>query len=512
MTATNPLTNVTLAETADGGLWGDWGSGGGSGQDDNAPVQGGENRSRRIDNGIKGFAIDKGSFDLSAAGTHIGVWIRTFQPGLTNNLGPRLGSNAAGPNNSPWSQWNFAGSNYPIEGPWLRLWFDPSITRDAGAGTLDLTQIQWIGSEFDMGNVGGTSDNCHIDRIDYGTVGIEITNDGTFAEAETIDQANALGILRDGVLSGTISIKSSIDSNFSIKASDLQILAASDWIKIAIDNTDVADNGVDWSGGAYFLDAIPVTINGTQGTVNLGTGTFLNAPAMSWNTSVVFGGGIASSDTLTAGGSDLRGAKFDGSIGTSALIYDETADPGTASGDLAGVEFVSSGTGHGLELGVNSPTAITLTNNSFTGYAGTDGSTGNEAVWVRRTSGTVTITLDGTTQPSVRTDGATVNFVTGTVPLSVTVIDASSLLPIENVQTSIQLKDSPFTQLMNLDTNASGIASTNYGGSTGVDAVVKCRKAEDTDNPRYFAFSGIQPITGNGLELTVLLEQKPDIF
>ena len=421
MTATNQLTNYTLAEAADSALWDDWGSGGGSGQDDNAPVEGLENRSRRIDNGVKGFACGKGPVNLSPAGTHFGIWVRTFQPGLTNNLGLRLGSAAGGANNSPNSQWNFPGSSYPVEGPWLRLWVDPSATRDSGTGTLDLTSIEWIGNEFDMGNVGGTSDNCHIDRIDYGTVGIEISGAaGTFAQAETLDNTNVLGVLRDGKLLAPIRLKNGTfnDANFVISAGD-QPLAASDWRRIEIDNTDPG-NSVTW--GNYFLDGVLITIidDQTGDTLDLGTGTMLNAPAMTWSESVVFAGAIVSGGVLTVNGSDLAGARFAEATDVSAILWNDNANPGTATGRLAGTEYTSGGAGHAIEFGTTTPLDITLTDMTFTGYAGSDGSTGNEAIWIRRSSGTVNITLDGTTQPSVRTDGAIINFITGQTQVTLT--------------------------------------------------------------------------------------------
>ena len=95
--------------------------------------------------------------------------------------------------------------------------------------------------------------------------------------------------------------------------------------------------------------------------------------------------------------------------------------------------------------------------------------------------------------------------------LSVTVQDKDTLALLQNVQTSIFLKDSPFTQLMNEDTNASGLASETYTGTVPVDVVVKARKSEDTDSPRYFASSQLAEITSSGLTLTISLEQNPFI-
>lgn len=76
--------------------------------------------------------------------------------------------------------------------------------------------------------------------------------------------------------------------------------------------------------------------------------------------------------------------------------------------DITDCAFASSGTGHALEIGGSAGT-VTLDGNTFTGYAGSDGSTGNEAIYVNIASGTVTINiLGGVATPSVRTAGATI--------------------------------------------------------------------------------------------------------
>lgn len=97
------------------------------------------------------------------------------------------------------------------------------------------------------------------------------------------------------------------------------------------------------------------------------------------------------------------------------------------------------------------------------------------------------------------------------VTLAITVSDKKTLLPILNAQTSIHLKDSPFTELLNVDTNASGLATSAYTGVTPVDIVWKSRKSEVTDDPRYYAKSGLGTIESNGFTLDVALEQNPFI-
>ena len=94
------------------------------------------------------------------------------------------------------------------------------------------------------------------------------------------------------------------------------------------------------------------------------------------------------------------------------------------------------------------------------------------------------------------------------VPITITVKDKNTRVVIQDVQTSVFLLDPPYTQLMNEDTNVSGIASEDYTGSYPVDVVVKTRKSDDLDNPRYFPDASIQEITASGLTLTVSMRQN----
>lgn len=95
------------------------------------------------------------------------------------------------------------------------------------------------------------------------------------------------------------------------------------------------------------------------------------------------------------------------STATSALLLDNSgADLG---GNLSNTVFNSSGTGHAIEI--TGGTSVTLNNISFNGYAGTDGSTGNEAVYINIGSGSFTVNVSGGDTPTIRTAGATVTVV-----------------------------------------------------------------------------------------------------
>lgn len=92
------------------------------------------------------------------------------------------------------------------------------------------------------------------------------------------------------------------------------------------------------------------------------------------------------------------------------------------------------------------------------------------------------------------------------VDLTVTVVDRNQD-PIENVQVAIH-KQSDNTELMNEDTTALGVATEVFIYSTDEDILVKCRKAETADSPKYKFYSTTGTISSNGFTLLVTLEES----
>jgi hypothetical protein len=86
-----------------------------------------------------------------------------------------------------------------------------------------------------------------------------------------------------------------------------------------------------------------------------------------------------------------------------AISWNSNAD---TNGRLDGSKFLSGGTGHAIELGTNTPSTITLTNVTFSGY-GANGTT-NAAIY-NNSGKTITITVAGGTIPTWY--GNTVNIV-----------------------------------------------------------------------------------------------------
>jgi hypothetical protein len=120
----------------------------------------------------------------------------------------------------------------------------------------------------------------------------------------------------------------------------------------------------------------------------------------------------------------------------------------------------------------------------------------------------VAISKAGTSNPSAYPTGDFVA-IQGSVSIQITVKDKAGG-NIQNAQTAVYLT-SDMSEILNTDTNASGVASTTYAGSTPAAVLVRVRKSEDTDDPRYFPFSKEDTISTSGLTLTVTLEVNPFI-
>jgi len=217
------------------------------------------------------------------------------------------------------------------------------------------------------------------------------------------------------------------------------------------------------------------------------------------------GGLIAGSGLVTSGGATLVNTSITGSTVAAdgaALGWNVATDPNTY---LHGMTITKGAAAHhAIEFGTTSPLTMTLTNMNVGTAWGADTTT-SATFYVKRTTGTVTINLVGCSGTyTYKSDGATV-VIQASVTLSIKVQDEARVA-IQNVQTSIHLLNSPYTQLMNEDTDVTGIASEGYGGSTPVDVVVRTRKSNTADTPRYKPESSIQTVTASGLTLTITMK------
>lgn len=128
------------------------------------------------------------------------------------------------------------------------------------------------------------------------------------------------------------------------------------------------------------------------------------------------------------------------------------ATPAEAAGITNTTFTKTTGTQHAIEIS-GTAADITLSGNKFSGYATSDGSTGNEAIYVNIASGSMTISISGGGDtPSIRTAGATVT-VSNSKTLTLTGLVSGSDIVIRTANTN--------TVILSVDAHG----STSYGYS-----------------------------------------------
>lgn len=381
------------------------------------------------------------------------------------NGGMRIGVGSSAGNIRYWKSMGKDFGKYPYGG-WQNTAIDPTFTPDYTEGTPvnssyavfaswpNLTAavskgnphgvdvVRWGRGELVV--TGGESGNYAIFS------GISTQNDST-ANRWGLFQKDGTGYLWKGLMSlGTSgTLVDFRDSNVAITIEDTP-RTYTDFNRIDINN---ASSVVQWNSISFN------TLNPTQ----LSRGSiYVNANAsVTWDscnftnmnlfslastvtaTACVFRG----CNAITAAGANLSGSTVAAptvAADTSALIWNVATD---TSGKLDDMTFTK-GTNahHAIELGTSSPTTVTLNNINFTGFSTSNGQN-DSVIHVKRTSGTVTINLNGVSGTvSYKSDGATVSLVNSTTltltglknPTEVRVFDAGTTTAIagtENVTT-----------------------------------------------------------------------------
>jgi hypothetical protein len=156
----------------------------------------------------------------------------------------------------------------------------------------------------------------------------------------------------------------------------------------------------------------------TQGWIARGT-------KLTWKTGVPFTGiSVIANEVIDAKGAAVVDCVITETLATStqaAIKFDTNSSITRTTIDLTGTSA-----GYHIELGT-SVTAFTLTDVTFTGTPGTD------KIHVLKTTGTVTITVAGTTSlvaGDITSEGATVSLVVPTADITVTSTEADTLLQI----------------------------------------------------------------------------------
>lgn len=385
---------------------------------------------------IRGMVYNAGATTITS-GDAIFYW---FWAGVPNALATEASGGIqclVGSGTGALKAYYVRGSDTYAYGGWVCVPVDPSLTEDIAIGSPTATR-QFFGVRWNIPAGGPSRGNPFaIDAIRHGRTlvvsGGEASNYSTFNGAATQNdnnsnrwgllQATEGGFLHQGLLQmGTSgALVDFRDSNRNIAIADTKKVSAGfngfevinatsniEWSNIQISALGTVSKG-------YFEMVDNATLS-KNGCVFTDMSTFLYRSNSSIINSIWRRCGV-----VTQNSASIESCLFDRSTGTTALVVNDV----TA---LSDTDFVSSGTGYGLE-GFSTAGTYTLTNIGFSGYASTNGTTGNEAIHVLATTGVVDINIVGGSAPTIHTDGATVNVIIPDV--TITIIGNVSLLNAE---------------------------------------------------------------------------------
>lgn len=437
-----------------------YGGGAGASLNTDIFIQGAQSAGRRADNvTASGFGVSFGAVDLSAANQHIKIWTWVTQWASVTKLVARIADTTNDDDHT------LPTAEYPNLGGWIPFWVDVSRTPETG-GSANEAAIVEAGVLVDIGNVGGNAQNLIIDEISYGTSGLLWTgSSGTLTSFQSYEVTNRVGALvtNAGVAFcfARLQIGSAVattftDSGFQLVFPD-QALVSSDFMGVTIDlqnaSTAVTLSSASISSGnvAAASRRPDFVVSGTAGTLSLTSMRFSGMRLISLTSAVTVSGGALGSVAIVQGGAHLSGCAISTRSASGVACITDPAF-GASSG-IHDADFQQVGSGHAVEIA--SVGTYTFSNLTFSGY-GADASN-SAAVYVSAPSGTVTINLTGTTQPTYRTAGATVQFV------------ASYTLTLTGVPNGVQVtivNSSTRTELQNVVSSGADISYAHSGGET----------------------------------------------
>lgn len=315
------------------------------------------------------------------------------------------------------------------------------------------------------------------DQPVYQHYGIFIQGNGTGTTDVTIGDVVGSGDDRQGILGGTITT------------------AGPEWNWDSA--TDIADlDGVNLYGVSFVGAEEGVTLDDSTKTSVISS-SFVNCGA------VETGG--------TSNGAEILNTFFIDPTGTTnnyGLQFDQTPSAGTMTTNVKQCSFITSGTPttqYMVHFPYSGDYTVGFVDMQFFGSY-TSGTlwhginTGTDAdVTVNSTGSTNAATAEFSSTDVTGPDTGSVT-VSASVDINVTIVDEVGD-PIQTVQTSVYLSADD-TNVINTDTNASGLASGTFSGTTPAACYIRWRKSS-TGSTRYFSDSATGTIaSGTGLNVT----------
>lgn len=470
----------------------------------------------------KGMIYDSGA-DQGGSGTD-GAYICWLTHLTPNSLSAKASSGVSmliGSSTSAYEEFYVGGSDTLEFGGWFLAAVNEAQTSDNTTGTPTAGVESHFGVLFDLPTGGPTKGSPNaIDGIRFGRCDIVITGgtapdaaatlDGVLSGLETASNRYGLltqrepggafensGLLQLGSTGGTEVRFVDSDKTVFLRAHDHVTANFHTWevqnASSVVTLTNFVVQALNTVSPGRFLvtDNATITLTGCS-FIDMGTFTFAS------NTT-------ASSTFLRCAAITANGATLNGSTVTeanvaanaSALVWDTATDP---DGFLDDMSFTMGSTAtHAIEFGTTSPTSITLRGIDFSGYSATNNAN-DSTFYVKRTSGTVTINLDGCTGNfGYRTDGATVDIVNNPVTIQVTCVDSTGAV-VSGVRVLVETAGAgpyPFNDSVSI-TQSSGTATvthTSHGLATNDYVVISGANEVNYNGAKQITVTGTNSYT-----------------
>lgn len=310
-------------------------------------------------------------------------------------------------------------------GGWQVNAVNPANTASATQGTPNGTW-QYFGMAANVEAAVARGYPLAWDAVRAGRGSIEIINGdlangyATFAGAATVNDSNTVGAYnRWGIFSysnGTYTLQGRLSLGTAATAVDFRdsnraiFIKNTEFVTAAFNQIEIlnAASRVDWTGisisslGTLSKGRVIVSANAT---VNINNCSFTDMDSFTFlSNSTINDTVFRRCGLVTQGAAPIDQCIFDNPSGTTGLAVSSPANLGL----VTNTTFNSDGTGYAITL-TGTAADCTLSGNFFNGYAATNGTTGNEAIFVNIATGTMTINItNGGNTPSIRTAGATV--------------------------------------------------------------------------------------------------------
>lgn len=359
------------------------------------------------------------------------TWMYWWGPGVLATKDNGGAEVIIGSATTAYRSWYVTGSDDWAFGGWRCYPVDPSLTPDRTVGSPTATR-QYFGWQANVAatvNI-GRGNPYGIDAIRYGRCDIVATQGdlangyATFLGAANWDNdpTRRLGLFtpRDGAYyqQGLFQIGTAGTAADFRDSNRVIFIQNTEKVSAAFNRWEIrnASTRVDWTG--VNISALGTVSKGQFEMVDNADVNFDSCVFTDMDTFVFQSNGSVVDSTfrrcgrVTLGGATMSGCLITRSTATTALLV------GSSVSSLSNTSFVSAGTGHAIEITATG--TYTLNGITFTGYAASNGSTGNEAVFVNVASGSVTINSDSALSYRLPVGStATVTVIAGQKTLSV---------------------------------------------------------------------------------------------